>query len=57
VASTNDTSFVYVSANINNKTAGSADPVGKPELLEQLKITILTFYQPQPMRQKRDPSF
>jgi hypothetical protein len=57
VPSTNDTSFVYVSANINNKTVGSADPVGKPELLEQLKIVILTFYQPKPMRQQRDPSF
>ncbi len=55
--STNDTSFVYVSANINNKTVGSADPIGKPELLEQLKIVILTFYQPKPMRQQRDPSF
>jgi hypothetical protein len=46
---TNDTSFVYVAANINNKTVGSADPIGKPELLEQLKVVILTFYQPKPL--------
>jgi hypothetical protein len=52
--STNDTSFVYVSANINNKTAGSADPVGKPELLEQLKIVILTFYQPKPLMRPKE---
>jgi hypothetical protein len=55
--STNETSFVYVSANINNKTAGSADPVGKPDLLEQLKVVILTFYQPQPLRRQRAPSY
>jgi len=54
--STNDTSFVYVSANINNKTVGSADPIGKPELLEQLKIVILTFYQPSPIRKPPTPT-
>jgi hypothetical protein len=56
VASSNDTSFVYVSANINNKTVGSADPIGKPELLEQLKIVVLTFYQPRPIRQTPAPA-
>lgn len=48
--STNETTFVYVSGNINNKTTGSADPVGKPDLLEQLKLVVLTFYQPRPIR-------
>lgn len=55
--STNETSFVYVAANINNKTTGSADPIGKPDLLEQLKVVILTFYQPQPIRRMRAPSY
>jgi len=55
--STNETTFVYVSANIDNKTVGSADPIAKPDLLEQLKLVILTFYQPQPIRKKRQPSF
>jgi hypothetical protein len=55
--STNETSFVYVSANINNKTVGASEPVAKPELLEQLKLVVLTFYKPQPIRKQSRPTF
>ena len=55
--STNETSLVYVSANINNKTVGSSAPVAKPELLEQLKLVVLTFYKPQPIRKQSRPAF
>lgn len=55
--STNETALIYVSANINNKTVGSSAPIAKPELLEQLKLVVLTFYQPQPIRKQRQPTF
>jgi hypothetical protein len=55
--STNETSLVYVTANINNKTVGSSDPVAEPKLLERLKLIILTFYKPQPIRKQRRPAY
>jgi hypothetical protein len=55
--STNETTLVYVSGNINNKTVGASTPIAKPELLEQLKLVVLTFYQPQPIRKQRQPAF
>jgi hypothetical protein len=55
--STNETTLIYVSANIDNKTVGSADPIAKPELLEQLKLVVLTFYQPRPIRKQRQPTY
>ncbi|MEI6645613.1 MAG: hypothetical protein WCP12_06215 [bacterium] len=57
ILSTNETALVYVSANINNKTVGSSAPIAKPDLLEQLKLVVLTFYQPQPIRKQRQPTF
>ena len=55
--STNETSLVYVSANICSKTVGKADPVAKPELLEQLRLVVLTFYKPEPIRKQVRPDF
>ena len=49
---TNETSFIFVSANIQNKTAGSPDPVSDPELLDALKMTIMTFYYPRPAQKR-----
>lgn len=51
-AATNETSFVFVSANIQNKTAGSPDPVTDPELLDALKMTVRQFYFPRPAQRK-----
>jgi len=51
-ASTNETSFVFVSANIQNKTAGSPDPITDPELLDALKMTVRQFYHPRPAQRK-----
>jgi hypothetical protein len=55
--STNETSLVYITANINNKTVGSSEPIAEPVLLERLKLLVLTFYKPQPIRKKRQPTF
>lgn len=55
--STNETSLVYVTANINNKTVGSSEPVAEPVLLERLKLLVLTFYKPRPLRKKSPPTF
>jgi hypothetical protein len=55
--STNETSLVYVTANINNKTVGSSDPVAEPVLLERLKLIVLTFYKPRPIRKQRQPAY
>jgi len=52
---TNETSFVYVAANIQNKTTGYPDPVTDPDLLEELKTTVLLFYQPQRGNANRPP--
>ncbi len=43
---------VYVSANIQCKTAGSADPVTDPELLDHLKMIVQMFYHPTPTRRR-----
>ena len=51
-AATNETSFVFVSANIRNKTAGSNDPITDPELLDALKMTVKQFYRPRPAQRK-----
>ena len=54
-AATNETAFLFVTANIQNKTAGSSDPVDNPELLDALKMAVMTFYYPRPA-QKRPSS-
>lgn len=43
---------IYVSANIQNKTVTYVDPVGDPDLAEQLKMMVLMFYHPQPKRNR-----
>jgi len=55
VPSSNETVMVFVSANINARTVGASDPVGKPDLLERLKLVVLTFYQPRPIRKQPQP--
>ena len=47
---TNETYFVYASANIQNKTTSSPDPITEPNLLEDLKMTISWFYHPRPAK-------
>jgi len=47
-----ENAFIYVSANIQNKTTGSPDPVTDPDLLDSLKMTIAWFYQPRPASKK-----
>ena len=49
---TNETFFVYATANIQNKTTGSTAPITDPELLETLKMTVSWFYQPRPIKKK-----
>ena len=51
-AATNETSFVFASANIRNKTAGSPDPITDPELLDALKMTVRQFYRPRPAQRR-----
>jgi len=51
-AVTNDTSMIFVTANIQSKTIGSPDPVTDPDVLEALKMTLLTFYHPRPVRRQ-----
>jgi hypothetical protein len=43
---------LYVSANIQNKTAGSTDPVTDPELIEHLRMQVMMFYHPTPLRKR-----
>jgi len=47
---TNETSSIYVSARIQNTSTGTPRLVTDPELLESLKMTIMTFYTPRPAR-------
>jgi len=47
---TNETCSFYVSANIQNKTTNSSNPVTDPELLANLKTTMMAFYTPRPAR-------
>ena len=42
--------YFYVSANIQCKTAGSRDPVTDPDLIEHLKMIVMMFYRPTPVR-------
>ncbi|MCL1921962.1 MAG: hypothetical protein FWG50_12975 [Kiritimatiellaeota bacterium] len=46
--STNETTAIFVSANIQNKMTSSPDPVFNEELLEALKMTVMMFYTPRP---------
>ena len=46
----NETAMVYVSAKIQHKTIGAPQPVTDPELLETLKMVVMTFHTPRPMR-------
>jgi len=41
---------IYVSANIQNKTVTYVDPVGDPDLAEQLMMVVWMFYHPQPRK-------
>lgn len=42
---------VFATANIEHKTITSVNPIVRPpELVEQLKLTVLMFYHPQPKR-------
>lgn len=43
---------LFVSANIQNKTAGSSDPVSDPDLIEHLKMQVMMFYHPTPLRKR-----
>ncbi len=43
---------VFVSANIQNKMTSSPEAVADPRLLEQLRLAVLMFYHPQPVRRK-----
>jgi len=51
-AATNETSAIFVSANIQNKTTGSPDPVTDPALLDALKMTVRQFYLPRPAQRR-----
>ncbi len=44
--------FFYVSANIQNKTAGSRDPVSDLDLIDHLKMIVMMFYHPTPVRKQ-----
>ena len=41
---------LFVSANIQGKMTSSPDAVADPRLLEQLRLVVLMFYHPQPVR-------
>ncbi|MDD4017502.1 MAG: hypothetical protein PHV28_06105 [Kiritimatiellae bacterium] len=43
---------IYVSANIQNKTVTYVDPVGDPDLAEQLTTIVWMFYHPQPRKRR-----
>lgn len=42
----------YFSANIQNKTASSSDPVTDPELIERMNMIVRMFYRPTPIRKR-----
>lgn len=44
--------YLYASANIQCKTAGSRDPVTDPDLIEHLKMIVMMFYHPTPTRKQ-----
>ncbi len=43
---------IYVTANIQNKTVTYTDPVGEPDLAEQLRMIVMMFYHPRPKNAK-----
>ncbi len=47
-----DKEAVYVSANVQCKTTSSSDPVTDPELLDHLKMVVMMFYHPTPVRKR-----
>ncbi len=42
----------FFSANIQNKTASSIDPITDPELAERLDMVVRMFYRPTPVRNR-----
>lgn len=45
-----DGEYLYVSANIQNKTASTKDPLGDPDIVEHLSNIVMMFYHPTPLR-------
>jgi len=43
---------IFVSANVQGKMTSVPEAVADPRLLEQLKLVVLMFYHPQPVRRK-----